>query len=464
MVEKGKKGHRQRLRERFLAEEDGSRSDEALLELILTYSITRKDVQPIAQELLRIFGGFSQVLAGSPEKLEKVGGIGQSSVALLKLIHSLTTEPTLAAEDDATPEGKMHSTSLNPSHQARKPTSGTKLKGNLKNSGEEWFELVATQRRSDSAEQETDQTASASTSRKTLKTATTSTKKTSRRKFQVSNGYLLEFDQLSRVLHFLFENREAKKISRKVLQENTGLADRQLASLVSMGAAMGLIRPGLQILSPAGLLIAEHDIFIEKKASLEWCHYTGAGSYQNLIWFEIFNHLIPSNKNMPQADWSNCLREKLAGQYSGRTIKKSLREEVHFVVDAYTEQNLRKLELLQKAPDERLYIRRYTNFTPLVFSAMLYDFGADKGSQLLQVDELAVMPGSPALLFGLDTATLRQQVEGLHERGWLRYETTHNLDQVRLKSSFSALEFLTAHFEVREPREAAASPAGDLFQ
>ncbi len=308
------------------------------------------------------------------------------------------------------------------------------------------------------------QSTSVSSSKKSSKTTkATSTKKKTRRKLQVCNGYLLEFDQLARVLHFLLEHRKAKKISRKDLQENTGLADRQLASLVSMGAAMGLIRPRLQILSPIGLLIAEHDIFIEKKSSLEWCHYIGAGSYQNLIWFEIFNRIPSRSNNMTQADWSNSLRGELAGQYSERTIKKGLREEVHFVVDAYTEQNLRKLELLQKTPDEHLYIRRYTNFTPLVLSAMLYDFSADKDSQLLQVGEMAVAPGSPALLFGLDAATFRQQIEGLHERGWLRYETTHNLDQVRLKSSFSALEFLTAHFEDRAPREGGDPTSGGLL-
>lgn len=96
----------------------------------------------------------------------------------------------------------------------------------------------------------------------------------------------MEFDQLARVLHFLLEHRHAKKINRKVLQEDTGLADRQVESLVSMGSAMGLIKPGLQVLTPVGLVIAEHDIFLEKKGSLEWCHYVGAGSYRNFIWFD----------------------------------------------------------------------------------------------------------------------------------------------------------------------------------
>ena len=66
---------------------------------------------------------------------------------------------------------------------------------------------------------------------------------------------------------------------------------------------------------------------------------------------------------------------------------------------------------------------------------------------------MATQPGSPAMVFGLDVASFRQQIEGLHDRGWLRYETTHNLDQIRLKPGFSTLEFLTAYFEDREPRQ-----------
>jgi DNA repair protein RadC len=48
MAEKSKAGHRQRLRERFLAGAQGSRSQERLLELLLTFAIARKDVRPIA--------------------------------------------------------------------------------------------------------------------------------------------------------------------------------------------------------------------------------------------------------------------------------------------------------------------------------------------------------------------------------------------------------------------------------
>lgn len=431
MTESKKEGHRQLLRDRFVSGEDSSHSEEALLELLLTYAIPQKDVQLIAKRLLAEFGDLSAVLEAPIETLSKSEGIKKTSAALLKLVDWI----------------RRH-------HGAKRP-----IREMVKTATQASLFEVPTDEKGEKAEPVKKKPARVSpTSPKTQ-----AFEKSVRRKFQVSNGYLLEFDQLARVLHFLLEHRGAKKINRKVLQEDTGLADRQVESLVSMGSAMGLIKPGLQVLTPAGLLIAEHDIFLEKKGSLEWCHFVGAGSYRNLIWFEIFNRILREASPMTQEEWSERIRTDLAGNYSKRTISKGLYEEVRFVIDAYMKRNFSKLEILHQLSDERLYHRRYTGFTPLVLAAMIYDFCATNEAHLFQVAEMATTPGSPAVVFGLDEASFRQQVEGLHERGWLRYETTHNLDQIRLKPGFCALEFLTAHFEDREPLASSdQSPGGPL--
>jgi hypothetical protein len=288
-----------------------------------------------------------------------------------------------------------------------------------------------------------------------------SAEKNVRRKFQVSNGYLLEFDQLARVLHFILENQDKMKISRKALLEDTGLANRQVETLVSMGAAIGLIKPGCQVLTPVGLLVAEHDIFLERIGSLEWCHYIGAGSFKNLIWFNIFNHLLVEVPPMTQEEWHERLRCELAGKYSDKTIGKGLYEEIRFVINAYMERNFKKLELLHCSPDKCLYSRRHTQLVPLILAAMIYHFCTLKNIHLCQVEEIVTTPGSPAMVFGLDITSFRQQIEGLHERGWLRYETTHNLDQIRIKHGFTTLEFLSAYFEDRKPCEKHTHSPGD---
>jgi hypothetical protein len=54
--DKGKTGHRELLRERFLHGDSSSRSDAALLELLLTFGTPRRDVQRLAETLLARFG------------------------------------------------------------------------------------------------------------------------------------------------------------------------------------------------------------------------------------------------------------------------------------------------------------------------------------------------------------------------------------------------------------------------
>ncbi len=469
MTEKGKTGHRQRLRARFLAGDAESLSDEMLLELLLTFAIGRKDVMPLAQELIRVFGSLSQVLSASHDELCKVKGIGQSSVALLKIADfiqsgttSAITRPSLPKRAAGASQQKLFENLPDePIPDQSSSTAINKKRAELKEPSVPGRQPVTEDGTSTASIVADIHPASQGSSRFSKKQPPA--KKSSQRKFQVSSGYLLKFDQLAQILHFLLEHRDAKKINRKALQEDTGLADRQVAALVSMGSAMGLIRPRLQILTPVGLIVTEHDIFMEKKGSLEWCHYAGAGAARNLIWFEIFNHLLVETATMTQGEWNGYLRSRFSGQYANATIRKHVPNEVRFVTDAYMERNFSKLELLHRSPDERLYRRRYIQFVPHVLSAMIYDFCATNETHLSQVGEMAVTPGSPAVVFGLDAASFRQQIEGLHDRGWLRYETTHNLDQIRLKPGFSATEFLTAYFEDREPREETKPSHGGIF-
>ena len=81
-------GHRQRLREKFEHSGQEALPDYELLELILTYSIPRRDVKPIAKELLNRFHTFPGVMDARPDDLTQVPGLGRNSITLLKLIRS----------------------------------------------------------------------------------------------------------------------------------------------------------------------------------------------------------------------------------------------------------------------------------------------------------------------------------------------------------------------------------------
>jgi DNA repair protein RadC len=81
-------GHRDRLRARFSDVGGDAVPDYELLELVLFRSIPRRDVKPIAKELLKRFGTFAEVLAAAPARLMEVDGIGESIVTDLKIIEA----------------------------------------------------------------------------------------------------------------------------------------------------------------------------------------------------------------------------------------------------------------------------------------------------------------------------------------------------------------------------------------
>ncbi|MEJ2015902.1 MAG: DNA repair protein RadC [Limibacillus sp.] len=79
-------GHRQRLRERFLERGGASLADYEVIELLLFGAKARGDVKPHAKTLLREFGSLAAVLSAKPEELARVQGLGEASIAALKIV------------------------------------------------------------------------------------------------------------------------------------------------------------------------------------------------------------------------------------------------------------------------------------------------------------------------------------------------------------------------------------------
>ncbi len=81
-------GHRQRFKEEFLAR-PASFPDHKVLELLLFYANPRSDTNPLAHALMERFDSVSGVLDALPEELRKVPGVGEHTVALLKVSKEL---------------------------------------------------------------------------------------------------------------------------------------------------------------------------------------------------------------------------------------------------------------------------------------------------------------------------------------------------------------------------------------
>ena len=83
------KGHRARMKKRFLENEGKDFSDHELLEMLLFYCIPRADTNELAHELLNRFGSLRAACNASYENLRRIKGIGPSTAILFKLIFTI---------------------------------------------------------------------------------------------------------------------------------------------------------------------------------------------------------------------------------------------------------------------------------------------------------------------------------------------------------------------------------------
>lgn len=79
-------GHRERLRRRFLLGGGRDMPDYELFELLLTIAIPRRDVKPLAKELIRKFGSFAEVVNAPLEELMLVKGVKENTAAVLRIV------------------------------------------------------------------------------------------------------------------------------------------------------------------------------------------------------------------------------------------------------------------------------------------------------------------------------------------------------------------------------------------
>ena len=76
------------MRERFLKGGADALADYELLELILMLAIPRRDVKPLAKNLIEQFGSYAGVLSADSQTLLNAGGLGDTAVAAIKSVQA----------------------------------------------------------------------------------------------------------------------------------------------------------------------------------------------------------------------------------------------------------------------------------------------------------------------------------------------------------------------------------------
>ena len=83
------KGHRNRMRAKYLSSGAESMPTHELLEILLFYCIPQRDTNELAHQMLERFGSLDGLLSASPEELSSVPGIKESGSVLISLVNEL---------------------------------------------------------------------------------------------------------------------------------------------------------------------------------------------------------------------------------------------------------------------------------------------------------------------------------------------------------------------------------------
>ena len=81
-------GHRERLRARFMEAGSEALADYEMLELVLFRAVPRRDVKPLAKDLLARFGSFAEVISAPVERLKEIEGLSEAAATEFKIVQA----------------------------------------------------------------------------------------------------------------------------------------------------------------------------------------------------------------------------------------------------------------------------------------------------------------------------------------------------------------------------------------
>jgi predicted transcriptional regulator len=258
-------------------------------------------------------------------------------------------------------------------------------------------------------------------------------------KLQLTNGYHVHFDQISRILQYLLMTGSRKKIPRKEIVAALGLSDRQVESIISMLVGFGLIKSRTSILTSLGKIIAEKDVYFERIETLWIVHYIISSNLEWVVWHRIVNQILPMNDRIVISDVAMPYFADLKSSFSERTLKEKLPGEIGAVLQSYAQSSLTRLNLLSKEQTGVYHKKAPVDIPPLAFLYQLLHFKEIHAisASALPIAEIEKGKDSPGVVLSLSEFALRELLNRVHDSGLVRWEQFGDLDQVRFPEDLS---------------------------
>ena len=267
-------------------------------------------------------------------------------------------------------------------------------------------------------------------------------------KLQLSNGYYLRFEHLSRLLHYVVGRPDVSRFTQKELASALGMSPRMVENLTSYGVALGLLTRGSCKPTELGELISKQDPFFDKDETLWFLHYTIASDKKYIVWNRLINCVFPKESKVT-TEVARTYFSDLNGHFSEKTLKKHLSKEIQSFFNAYTEQKFSRLEYICKLSNTIYRLNESVEVPDMCIlaSCYLYRDRYIRGATGIEIEHLIKEENSPGRVFHVSEHQLRLSLERLHKEHYISIESRANLDQIRFRSNEHWFDIVKQFYE-----------------
>jgi hypothetical protein len=251
-------------------------------------------------------------------------------------------------------------------------------------------------------------------------------------KLQLTNGYDPDFSHIGRILKYLVSRNSNRRILRSEMVKDLGIPNKQIENYSSMMVGFGLFFPKSTKPTLTGKYISKFDPYFDRIESLWLIHYLVSSEPEWVIWNRISNLVFPNLDDFTADQVKGTFFQDLLNKYSEYTIQKKLPGEIKAVLTAYTQTELSRLNLLTQI--DANFIKGFPIEVPLMaFLYILYYYRNKMfpGSSALDINEITYPENSPGRLLQCSQPKLREYLQALQAKGFVRVERNANLDQIR---------------------------------
>jgi len=224
-------------------------------------------------------------------------------------------------------------------------------------------------------------------------------------KLQLSAGYYLRFDHLTKLISYISEKTDNPKLSNNLLAEKMGMSTKMIDNLLSYSVALGLKKKSKFELDELGKIIYNNDPFFLNQKTLWFLHYFLTSNKKYIAWNRLINIVFYKESKVTTKRAMTYFQD-LIGQFTEKSIKRNIPKEINSFFNAYTEQNFCRLEYVKKISNHSYNIQNDFKVPDLCILASCYLYRDRYASRAtaLEISDLLKDENSPGRVFHVSDA------------------------------------------------------------